>query len=283
VVYLASILGYGDCLISLSLLEGIESTPVQVVGSAIVRQVAPLLRQPPPAAELDLSGHAAFYLMRSTSPLAAWRDFRAFRRWSTHTLKPGDTLILEKPDRRNRFLVPRGCRVVDVPRTGAAYADRAAVLEPWIGRRELAPAPAAQDRPRSLLINPGARMRFRMLPPEVVEQALRLAAEGGVAATLVDVDGSYAHLAALARSYLRSPPLAESAAALRAADRFLGTDSFFMHLAYYYRVPQLAFFHAADIYFTPPGLAEAGGRYFFGDIADRKRLQASLNRLISPA
>ena len=60
VIYLASILGYGDCLISLSLLEGIEPTPIQVIGSAVVRQVAPLLRQPPSAAELDLPGHAAF-------------------------------------------------------------------------------------------------------------------------------------------------------------------------------------------------------------------------------
>jgi hypothetical protein len=279
-IYLASILGYGDCLISLSLLEGRDAAPVQVVGSAVVRQVAPLLRQPPPAAELDLPGHAAFYLMRSASPLAAWRDFRSFRRWSTRTLKPGDTLILEKPDRRNRFLVPRGCRVVDVPRTGAAYTDRAAVLAPHTGPRELAPAPPPLGRPRSLLINPGARMRFRMLPPTVVEEALRMAAGAGVATTLVDFEGGYAGLAPLAQAYLRAPPLAESAAALRRSDRFLGTDSFFMHLAYYYRIPQLAFFHTADTYFTPPGLAEAGGRCFFHEVDDSERLRAALGRLL---
>ena len=53
-----------------------------------------------------------------------------------------------------------------------------------------------------------------------------------------------------------------------------------MHLAYYCRIPQLAFFHATDTYFSPPGLDEAGGRYFFHDAEDHQRLRAALGSLL---
>jgi hypothetical protein len=280
-IHLASILGYGDSLISLSLLERAAGAGVRVLGSGVTQSVSGLLRNPVALDKLLFDDVAAFYVLKERGPLAAARDLLRFRRWARRTLTGADTLILENNDRRNRWIVPAGgCTVIEVPRSTTAYQDREAALWPFLGAQPWPLAAVQGAVARRLLINPSARAHTRVLPMHIVAKALRAAAEVGAEVCLIDVDGGFAKLRAQVKTYLRAPPLAAAAAALREADRYFGPDSFFMHLAYYHRVPQLALFHPENIYFMPPGMKEQGQYLYFSEAADSKRLGEKLRQLL---
>jgi hypothetical protein len=282
VIVLVSMMGYGDSLITLSLLEraGAAAQEIRVAGTGVTAAVSALLRRPAPPLHRQLFADvAAFYVVRERGPLRAAADFARFRAWS-RGLGPGDTLIFEKADWRHRWLVPRHtCRVLQVPRATTAYADRERSLRPWLGEQPWPGAPAPRGTARRLLINPSARARDRELGRPVLDAALRLAAEAGTEVCLLDPQGRHEWLRTHVHSYLGGAPLSEAAAALRESDRYLGPDSFFMHLAYYYGKPQLALFHPHNMYFLPPGLSESGEYLHFGQ-AQGAPLQAALRRLL---
>jgi len=274
-------MGYGDSLITLSLLEraGAAAQGIRVVGTGVTAAVAALLRSPVPLSQQLFGDVAAFYVVRERGALRAAADFARFRRWS-RGLGADDTLVFEKADWRHRWLVPPGrCRVLQVPRASTAYADRERLLRPWLGEQPWPRSPAPNGVARRLLINPSARASARELGRPLLDEALRLAAEAGAEVCLLDPQGRHAGLKAQVQSYLHGAPLGEAAAALRESDRYLGPDSFFMHLAYYYGKPQLALFHPHNMYFLPPGLDQSGEYLHFAQ-AQGAPLQAALRRLL---
>ena len=281
-IHIVSLMGYGDSLITLSLIErAADAGKVRVLGSGVTEAVSALMRGPSPAIEVLLSSTASFYVVGEKGYAAAMSDALEFRRWARSTLREGDTLVFEKSGHRHRILtLGLPCNAVQIPRDSTAYRDREARLRPYLGAQTWPASASANAAARSVLINPAARAEARMLPLAMIEAAVRLASEAGAEVSLIDMDGRYEALRPRVTNYLRSPPLNESAAALRAADRYLGPDSFFMHLAYYFAVPQLAVFHPEDVYFAPPGLFEQNQYLFFGDAQNPRNLHAKLRRLM---
>jgi len=283
-MYLASILGYGDSLITLSLLEraGRAASNVCVVGTAVTRATADLMHGPPPIAEELFADVAAFYVIKQRGIAAALHDLLRFRRWAQDRLSPADTLVLEKRDPRTRWLVPKGaCTVVEVTRGKSVYIDRETVLRPYIGEQHWQPCARPWRRGERLLINPSARASSKNLPTKLVEASLQVAAAIGTKVCLIDVAGHYEALRTHVDRYLRSPSLRDAALALRESDRYLGPDSFFVHLAYYYRVPFLAFFRATDTYFAPPGTSEQGNYVYYPDAVNEEHFRGKLHWFLS--
>lgn len=282
-IYVATLMSYGDCLITLSLIEkaGPAASEFRVIGTAVTRAVAGLMRRPPPMSAEIFDDVAAFYNVRTRGVAAAIRDLVHFRRWAGHSLGATDTLILEKGGLRNRLLTSRRwCSVIEVPRAMGAYVDRERALRPFLGKLPWQPNPVARGVAHRLLVNPSARMETRVLSNSVIESVLNIASECGSEVCLIDVDGRYQALESRVHTYMEHPSLADAAAALRHADRYIGPDSFFMHLAYYFRVPYLAFFWPTDMYFAPPGLLEGGNYITYADAADANLLRAKLRMLL---
>jgi ADP-heptose:LPS heptosyltransferase len=241
------------------------------------------MRTPPALEETLFDDVAAFYVIRERGISAALRDMRAFRNWARQRLAPGDTLIFETRGIRTRWLVPRrDCQVLQVSRRHGAYVDREQLLRPFIGRQNWPPCIKPKTPAKRLLINPTARAQARFLSIAVVKKSLCIAAAVGTEVCLIDVDGRYESLRADVQSYMRAPKLQEAVAALRASDRYLGPDSFFMHLAYYYRIPFLAFFSPMNTYFMPPGAREQDTFIFYSNAEATDEFETKFHRLLAP-
>jgi ADP-heptose:LPS heptosyltransferase len=65
---------------------------------------------------------------------------------------------------------------------------------------------------------------------------------------------------------------------MRAADLYVGADSFFLHLAYHFDVPMFAIVPSETAYFAPPGLAAAGGVLSLAQAAEQRVMLRALTR-----
>ena len=124
-----------------------------------------------------------------------------------------------------------------------------------------------------------ARLQHRVA---AIDSILHMVTEFGTEVCLIDVDGRYAVLQSRIHTYLRRPSLNDAVMALREADRYIGPDSFFMHLAYYFRIPFLAFFRPTDMYFAPPGMLKQGNYITFSDAAHKDQLRRKLRTFLLP-
>lgn len=275
-------MAYGDCLITLSQLEAIDpGADWQLIGTGVTRRVSQLLRRPLPVVEL-LPDKAAFYTIKERGPLAAIRDYRHVRRELRSRCRPGDHLAFERRDLRNSGLLPPGTAGLYPPLSPSVYDDRRALVQSLFGHsREWAPARPPEQPVRRVLVNPCARYRRRHLSALLMENLLRLAGDRNWELTLVDPCGAYGDWASRVHAYLPRPELGDAAARLREADLYLGPDSFFVHLAYYYGVPHLGFYYPDHLYFLTPGMREHGGWLAFDAVEDYARLDAGVQRFLS--
>lgn len=279
-ITLLSLLAFGDNLITASLLEraGTAANDIRVVGTKVTKQVAELLNHPYPVSHTLFDDVPAFYELKKSGMRKGFGDALLLRRWALSNLGPGDTVMFEKPPSpRNRWMVAgTGCKVIEVPKRATAYEDRALAFAPIIGRQVWSDVVVPDHRAKTLLINPSSRQRYKELSQSDLQWLIAQANFRGIETTLIDIDGSLGSFASSVARYLARPKLVDAALALKAADRYIGPDSFFLHLAYYYGVPALGFFPSGSHYFRPPGLFEQGCGLYLSDLENRKLLQHKL-------
>lgn len=284
-IHFLSWLAFGDCLISGSLLEQVEGlgTRARVVGTSITEAVFPLLRRPPVVEATVFAGMPAFYSVRAHSAWTSIRHLHAASSWVGQHLRANDVAVFENGTSvRNALICARaGCRRIEVPRVRGAYQDRydrySALLP---GMQPFQPAAQPDARATRLLVNPCARSRDRQLPFSMVEGLIRRAAIRGVETVLLDMNGDFAGLRDQVTTYAREPALADSVALLKSSDRYAGPDSFFVHLAYYFRVPSLSVFHRDNVYFMPPGVSEQRSYLYFDELADLRAVDQQIDAFL---
>lgn len=284
-LHLLSAMAYGDCLVTLSQLERLPpgARPYSLLGTAITGRISGLLRTPLPVVEL-LPDKAAFYTIKERGPIAAVQDFLKLRWELGARARPGDVFAYERPILRNRALHPRGCVAVYAPFASSAYDDRQALVRKLFGAAAPWQACAAPQRAvRKVLINPCARYRNRWLSPSIIENLLAIAAQRGWSLTLLDPCARYGAFRERVAHYETQLPLGEAASLLRGADLYVGPDSFFVHLAYYYAVPCFGFFHPDWLYFLLPGARERGNWCSFDQAEDRGVLSRALGDFAGPS
>lgn len=277
-LHLLSAMAYGDCLVTLSQLEQLppDARPYSLLGTAITGRISGLLHRPLPVTEL-LPDKAAFYTIKERGAVAAVQDFITLRRELAARAQPGDVFAYERPILRNRALHPRGCTAVYAPFGASAYEDRQTLVRELFGSAAAWQPCALPQRPvLNVLVNPCARYRHRWLSPAIIENLLVIAAQRGWNLTLLDPCARYGGLRERVARYETQLPLAAAAALLRDADLYVGPDSFFVHLAYYYGVPCFGFFHPDWLYFLLPGARERGNWCSFDQAEDRALLSRAL-------
>jgi hypothetical protein len=286
-IYIFSLLGYGDCLITLSLLEQqplMAKAKCVVVGTQVTVRVAALMRDPPSSILSILPDMASFYALKKQGPFRAFADAVAVRKWGRQTLTSDDMLLFEKNDWRSGWLTPRKVAAVyKVPRRENVYVDRAQVLQNFCGPLILSPCETSSSRLKRLLLNPSSRQRSKILGAPIINAILAAAQDASVEVCLIDVDGTFKAWCDQVATYCSAPKLKDSAALLDAADCYIGPDSFFMHLAYYRKVPFFGFFQRGNVYFAPPGMLDAGNYAYFDEAQDISKLQIKLSKFLEPA
>jgi hypothetical protein len=281
-LYVALAMAYGDCMVSLSLLEQLPGSvrPYRVLGTEVTQRVSQLLRKPLPVTVM-LPDKAAFYTIKERGGVAALSDFITMRRFLASVAGPGDLLAFERQDWRNVLLKPAGCEAIYAPRGDSAYVDRQALVRRLFGVAEdWVRAPLPDRGVRSVLINPCARYRHRWLSDEILHNLFAIGERRGWTLVLVDPCAQYERFKGRVAHYVPRPALQSAAALLRAADLYIGPDSFFVHLAYYFRVPHFGFFYPDNLYFLTPGMVKLGNYCLFADAARREALDIALARFI---
>lgn len=259
-----SVMGYGDALISLQLLQRASPLPVPllVVGSANTTQVQDhVLGSRFTIAEL-FPAHSRLYQARTAGIGAMLSDLRRFRAWMSENLRPDDRLLFEKRDWRNQMIGgAAGQRALVPAGTGSAYFDRKRMIEAATGRAiELPSCKRLPRAPTSVLINPSAGAPQREIGAAAMHRLVELLQRRQCRVTVIDPAGRFASAASNFDEYHRRLVLTEATALLRRHDLYIGPDSFFVHLAYYCEVPFFTLLPRRDFVFdfAPPGSRELG-------------------------
>lgn len=279
-LFISSAMAYGDCLVTLAQLESLppDARPYRLLGTTITSRVAQSLRHPLQSLDM-LPDKAAFYTIKERGPRAAVADFISMRRSLRQLLQPGDQLAFERRIIRNRLLVPPGCEPIYAPLSGSAYADRKSLVQSLFGTSmDWMPAAAPEQKLRKVLVNPCARYNDRRLSAAMLDNLVEVARLRHWELALLDPCGCSNEYRERVSSYRQQTSLPQAVELMRSSDLYIGPDSFFVHLAYYWRVPCLGFFFPHRLYFLPPGAREVGGYCSFDDATSFSRLIAALDR-----
>lgn len=254
-----SILGYGDALISLQLLQKTSPfpAPLQIAGTHITQEVqSTIVGSTYPLVEV-LPDHAAFFRARKARLHQSIRELLAVRKWAESTLGPDDMVLFEKPDPRNSLMLGR-CKahMVAPKRSTSIYIDRQRMLQELTGCNFALPdcmQPLAA--PSSVLINPSSRVFEKEFSSTVLRNLLNIFRRRGMSISITDPDSKFVDIEDQFDQYYGRLKLPEAIRVMREHDLYIGPDSFFIHLAYYLRVPFIALVPNANFnfYFAPPG------------------------------
>lgn len=272
-IYVMSILGHGDSLITGTILErdlGRQSG-VKAVGTEVTRRSWALLRHPLSPDFVLFPEIPGFYSVRENGVVAATRDIVRLRHWARRHMRRGDMTIFEHHDKRRNFLIMGGLgrRLVAPRKRSSAYWDRSECLGRELGIiHEWKASQPVCGPGKQLVVNPRGRHKSRALSVGAIRSIARVAKGLECSVTLLDPHEDYAGLETEVDAYERKQPLHDAAQVLRGADRYIGPDSFFSHLAYYFGIPQLSVFRRTWLYFVPPGLSDAGGVVYEDEMTD---------------
>ena len=281
----ASILGYGDALISLQLLQQASPfpAPLRIAGTAITQDVQTAIKTDLSVTRV-LPDHAAFFRIRAAGFRRCVEDIRAFRRWSESALSRDDSVLFEKRDFRNHLILGRcGARIIEPETTDSSYVDRKNMIERVTGRKlVLADCHRPAAGVRSVLINPSARARHREIPTDVMQNLVTIFRRRGIRVSITDPAKQFADISSLFDQYLGRLDLADAMALMRGHDLHIGPDSFFIHVAYYLRVPFFTILPWLDFdfYFAPPGSKGLGNFIALPVARDPSKLELALGNFL---
>ncbi len=203
-------------------------------------------------------GIPSFYDIRKNGLISALRDGVYFRSKlaSEINIEKSDVLIFEKRDFRNKLIAYNKARIHEPIKRSGIYLDRKEVIESVlresIGLRECV---RLGVNPQTVLINPSSRRKEKAIAPLVLHTMIDYLNQKNMKITLVDPDGGYGHCRPSVCSYRGQLTMDEAADLLRQSDLYIGADSFFLHFAYYLRVPCLVIYNGKEnLYFAPPGI-----------------------------
>lgn len=277
-IYWFSLLGFGDALISASMFEKLGKTEsVRLIGTKATCLVSQLIQDKTNIYPLMKDTPWVFNI-KQRCPFSYGSDFYKMRKFIASSTNTQDILFYEHPSRWRTLLLcgPTNRAMFNIRRANNAYIDRASAIQPYLGNICWPPAPRLYAPVRSLFINPSARFKDRVIPNEAVRFILEKANKARIVTTLVDVSGQYGNLKSTADNYVPHPKLRDSAAQLKNSSFYIGPDSFFSHLAYYYGIPQMGIYKRSNLYFCPPGLLQNGGVFYFENINNRLELESKL-------
>jgi hypothetical protein len=280
-----SILGFGDALVSLSMLQQVFPEPqqIRILGSSITAQIQTAIVGSQYELVEITQAHAKTFSIRTSGLGDILNEVYQVRRWSRQKLSGRDVVFFESPSLRNKILFSgMGTKLISPQRTDSAYRDRAKMLESYTGKSIYFPdCPLPEKRPESVLINPSARDPARAISLPVLHNLRTYFQDRNVNIALMDPGATYQTLATQFDEYYGPSDLATAAANLRRHQLYIGPDSLFTHLAYYYRIPSLTLVNVnPDFYFAPPGTKQQGNYFSEADLLDAMQLPAKLDRFL---
>ncbi len=268
---------YGDNVISLSILNRLESSSYRIYGTKLTLEISKLLNL-----EKDINivfdEIPAFYDIRARGICAAVRDLAVLYRFVMRNIPAGDRIVFEKGDVRFwlfRLIFWR--YKLEAPRKrGNAYTDRAL----GFCQQEFAKEPDKKvnvgSYPLDIVINPLGRSHKKHLSKECMDRVLSACESHGLRVHLVDYLGLYSSYRKAVCSYHTNTTLKEALELLQTHPLYCGVDSLFIHLAFYFNKRFFCIMNYDSSYFMPP-LASESDRFIFAAHSEREYEELSSN------
>jgi ADP-heptose:LPS heptosyltransferase len=257
VIYYVALLGYGDNLISLSLLTKLNNKEnVKIIGTSLTQSIAdftPDLNIP----IIRLSENIpAFFNVKKRGLLSAMKEVFNFTMSFSRHLNTEDVILFEKRGFRSKLLSSGFTRNIYEPKhTGNVYEDRRDLLEAVFNEQVPLREVAAMDSlPECVTINPASRMKEKAIPSHVIGYVISYLKRNRTYVRLIDPEKEHFELRKQVDSYHVGTSLHQAAELVRDSDLYIGADSLFIHFAYHFDVQFLVLFNKSNLYFAPPGV-----------------------------
>lgn len=242
---------YGDNVISLSMLSRLGGK-IDVIGTRLTQEVARLLEL-----EDKFNIHVlfddvpGFYNVRKAGVFKALKDLNIFRTYARRNRSEG--LVFEKDDFRAAVLAFGLADYHASKVSSQVYINRKNLFEK-VSNSTLALRPAVRPQAvRKVLINPLARAGKRNIGDADLDAMLQVLKAQGLSIELIDHTGEFARYRERVDAYYGDTTLDALKALIKGCDFFIGTDSFPIHLAYYFEKAFCIIFNFEYFDFLPPG------------------------------
>lgn len=255
--YYISLLAFGDNLISLSLLQQLD-TEVYILGTKHTKDVAELMNIQNNKFHIEVvfENIPAFYDIRKQGIWLAIKDFAKFIRFVKYNkIKE---LVFEKKDFRASIICffTQATPYFSASLTTNVYERRKELIEKVYAKEiALSAYKFKISNPKIILINPLTRSETRNIRKDHLKNILELLNSYEYEVYLIDIEKRYEDLNMNVKYYLTDTTLQDLRFLLSISDLYIGGDSFLIHLAYYLKRNYFMIFYRDNDDFLPPNIS----------------------------
>jgi len=246
----------GDCLISLSLLKGLDSH-VEIIGTENTKRIAELMGDSFNI-KVVFRDVPSFYNIRKDGVLSAIRDILIFRRYViSHNI---ENLIFEKKDFRLPFLTwGLKVKVNYVQKKDNVYNDRKNLIEKIFSIKLVLPTLPILLSPNHVLISTASRINKKNITYSQLDDLIfSLRKQNSkIFIRLIDYSHNFESFKGVVDAYHTDTSLIEVREMIIESDIFIGPDSLLVHLSYYLKKPFFIIYNIESPYFMPPRVLDS--------------------------
>ncbi len=255
--YYVSLLALGDNLISLSLLEQLDSK-VNILGTKHTLNIARLINiENKLNIKIVFEDIPAFYDIKKQGIFKSLIDFYKF----INFIKKNDIdeLVFEKEDFRTALIAFFTKIKISTPniQNSKIYSNRKELIENIYHKKtNLNNYNLQLKNPRIIVINPLTRVELKNINKDELHYLLKLLKSKNYEIYLIDIEKKYQEFQDNVTHYLTNTTLSDVKQLIGKCDLYIGGDSFLIHLAYYLKRNYFIFFYRDNDDFLPPNIAE---------------------------
>ena len=239
----------GDNLISLYLLKNLEQEII-ILGTRQTEKIAKLIGVSNNITiEVVFENIPAFYDIRRQGIFKGIRDLLIFRKFLKN--KTISKLIFEKKDLRTLLIAFNRASYEASSVEENAYVNRKKLLEKCFSKSIILQQSVAPVNIQTVLIAPSSALRKRNIKVSHLDTMIQLLSTQ-YEVKLIDYQSQYRQYMHKVDAYYDNISLEKVKQLIIDSDLFIGTDSFLIHLAYYYQKAFFIIFNFEYYKFLPP-------------------------------
>ncbi len=252
-----SLLALGDNLISLSMLEQID-TKVKVLGTKHTKNVAKLMEvEEKLDIEVIFDDIPAFYDMKKQGIVKSIKDFYKFIQYIRDNNI--DEIVFEKKDFRSNLVSIFTSAKLYYPDIieKNVYQNRKQLIQKVYNHNiSLNSYTLELNNSKIVVINPLTRVDIKNIKHEHLRYIIDMLNQNNYKIYLLDIDKKYQEFENETYSYLTNTTLDDVKQLIKRSDLYIGGDSFLIHLAYYLKKNYFMIFYRDNDDFLPPNIED---------------------------
>ncbi|WP_348653121.1 glycosyltransferase family 9 protein [uncultured Sulfurimonas sp.] len=255
-IFYVSLLALGDNLISLSLLDQLDSKEINILGTKHTKNIANLIENEDKFNIQEIfEDIPAFYDIKKQGIISAAKDLYFFIYYiRSNNVKE---LVFEKKDFRSNLVSFFTNAHIYYPNKlfSNVYENRKNIIETIYKHKLINNEYELKViKPKIILINPTTRIKEKNIRKEDLFIILNELNKCNYKIYLIDIENKYKQFEKDVDIYLSSTTLDDVKELILISDLYIGADSFLIHLAYYLKRNYFILFYKDNEYFLPPNV-----------------------------